>query len=91
MNLSFKKILQTFVPFLILGIVIAGIVGLLIMFSYVFLWGIFIGAVLWLVNFIKNALFMPRKKINIKVGLLSMMMKNKLFLSKYMQYHMPPS
>ena len=50
--------LQTFfeqlIPFIILGIAIALVVGLFIMLSYVLVWGLIIGGVIWLVAMIKN-------------------------------------
>ncbi|MGQ3888414.1 hypothetical protein ACQUW5_05205 [Legionella sp. CNM-1927-20] len=60
MNKRLNYLFQTLIPFLIIGIAIAMLLGLLIMFSYVLMWGILIGGILWLVSVIKNFLF-PKK------------------------------
>lgn len=57
MNKSFKEILEQLFPFLLLGTAIALVVGVFIMFSYVLVWGIVIGGILWVIYAIKNALF----------------------------------
>lgn len=57
MSNKMNEIFQKMTPYLIIGIVIAMLVGLLIMFSYLFLWGILIGAILWLVAVIKSYFF----------------------------------
>lgn len=51
------KIIESIVPFVIAGIAIALFIGLLFMFSYVVIWGLMIGGVLWLVAVIKQFLF----------------------------------
>ncbi|MDR3442822.1 MAG: hypothetical protein P4L65_07370 [Legionella sp.] len=51
------KIIESIVPFIIAGIAIALFIGLLFMFSYVVIWGLMIGGVLWLVAVIKQFLF----------------------------------
>ena len=68
MNKTFKSLLEQLFPFLILGTAIALIVGIFIMFSYVLIWGIIIGAVLWLIYVIKNALFPNEVSTNDKKG-----------------------
>ncbi|MCW8408656.1 hypothetical protein OQJ13_06665 [Legionella sp. PATHC035] len=59
MNDKFQlgKIFENLVPFIIAGCAIALFFGLLFMFSYVLVWGIIIGAILWLVATIKQYLF----------------------------------
>lgn len=59
MNKKFQvpKIFDNIIPFIIAGIAIALFVGLLFMFSYVVVWGLIIGGVLWLVSVIKELLF----------------------------------
>ena len=47
---SIKQFLQQLPPFIILGVSIALAVGVFILFSYVLLWGILIGAILWGAN-----------------------------------------
>ncbi|AWN72547.1 hypothetical protein LEAN103870_16335 [Legionella anisa] len=51
------KILENLVPFLVAGVAIALFFGLLFMFSYVLVWGLLIGGILWLVATIKQYLF----------------------------------
>lgn len=61
MNSNLKKNLETLLPFLMLGIAIALMIGLFIMFSYVLVWGLMIGGVLWIVSFI-TSYFFPSKQ-----------------------------
>jgi hypothetical protein len=59
------KIFENIVPFLIAGVAIALFLGLLFMFSYILIWGLMIGGILWLVMTIKQYLFpssTPTKK-----------------------------
>ncbi|HHF7366904.1 TPA: hypothetical protein ACPSKY_002026 [Legionella bozemanae] len=51
------KIFENLVPFLVAGVAIALFFGLLFMFSYVLVWGLLIGGVLWLITAIKQYLF----------------------------------
>ena len=48
---SIKHLLQQLPPFILIGISIALGVGIFIVFSYVLIWGILIGALLWGANF----------------------------------------
>jgi hypothetical protein len=57
MNIKLQSIIQQIIPFIILGITLAFAVGLLIMFSYLLIWGLAIGATLWVIVSIKNYLF----------------------------------
>lgn len=61
MNEKLQQFLENIIPFLVLGVAIALFVGLLFMFSYILVWGIFIGAILWLLNLGKEYLF-PNKE-----------------------------
>lgn len=63
MNDSYKRIAENLVTFLILGVAVAVVVGLFIMLSYVILWGLMIGAVMWLVSLGYNYLFATKGKI----------------------------
>ncbi|MBN9231654.1 MAG: hypothetical protein J0I93_12505 [Legionella sp.] len=56
-----SKIFETLIPFIIAGIAIALFVGLLFMFSYVVIWGLIIGGVMWLISVIKD-LLIPSSK-----------------------------
>ncbi|KTD71328.1 hypothetical protein [Legionella tucsonensis] len=51
------KIFENLVPFLVAGVAIALFFGLLFMFSYVLVWGLLIGGILWLIATIKQYLF----------------------------------
>jgi len=54
MNNKLQRVLEQFTPFIVLGIAIALMVGLLILFSYLFIWGLLIGAIIWVVMVIKH-------------------------------------
>ena len=62
---SIKQFLQQLPPFIILGVSIALAVGVFILFSYVLLWGVLIGAILWganlLVQYFKPSSTIPNK------------------------------
>lgn len=62
MNMKFQRIIEQIIPFIILGITLAFAVGLLIMFSYLLVWGLAIGATLWVLVTVKNYLF-PKQKV----------------------------
>lgn len=62
MNDKIKQIIETLVPFLILGVMAALFIGLIIMFSSVLIWGIFIGGILWAISMLKG-FFFPEKKV----------------------------
>ncbi|KTD07404.1 hypothetical protein [Legionella jamestowniensis] len=68
MNEKIEHLIQQLVPFLIAGIAIALVIGLFIMFSYVLVWGLIIGAILWVASFIKNLLFSSKEIENPKKG-----------------------
>jgi hypothetical protein len=53
----FLKIFENLVPFIIAGVAIALFLGLLVMFSYVIVWGLIIGGILWIVATVKEYLF----------------------------------
>ena len=57
MNKSFKQLFEPLVPFILLGIAIALFIGIFIMLSYVLVWGIVLGAIIWLAVMLKNYLF----------------------------------
>lgn len=69
MNHKFQQILQSLIPFMVLGLAVALLIGLFIMFSYVLVWGIFIGGILWIGAIIKSFLFpgktLPKSEGNI--------------------------
>ncbi len=58
-----NKYLESLVPFLMIGFVIAAVIGLIVMISYVLIWGLLIGSILWLVALVKEKFFpQPEKK-----------------------------
>jgi membrane protein YdbS with pleckstrin-like domain len=57
MNNKLKQMLEQLPAFIILGIAIAVVVGLFIMLSYVLVWGLILGAIIWLGVVIKNYIF----------------------------------
>lgn len=59
MKKTLKQFLEPLVPFIILGVAISLFIGLFIMLSYVLLWGIVLGAIIWLAVMLKNYLFPP--------------------------------
>ncbi len=65
MNDKLQRTLESLIPFFMIGVGIALLVGVFIMFSYVLVWGILIGAILWLVNFVKNLLFPEKKPVHL--------------------------
>ena len=54
---SLEKLFETLMPFIIAGTAIALVIGLLVMFSYILVWGLIIGGVLWLGATVKQYLF----------------------------------
>lgn len=60
MNKRLISSFQSITPFLLLGLTISVLFGLLLMFSYLLIWGLFIGALLWLVAAVKQ-FFFPTK------------------------------
>ena len=60
MSENIKKQFENLIPFIIIGIAVALVISLLVMFSYVVVWGVIIGAVLWLIFLIKDYFF-PEK------------------------------
>jgi len=57
MKNNLNKITELLFPCLILGVFLALVIGLFIMLSYVLVWGLLIGAVLWIGVSIKNQFF----------------------------------
>lgn len=55
MQINLQRNLEEIIPLLIIGIGIALCIGLLLVLSYVLMWGLVIGALLWLGVRIKNA------------------------------------
>ncbi|MFI4919178.1 MAG: hypothetical protein ACHP65_06455 [Legionellales bacterium] len=56
MTIKPQKIIENVIPFMVAGCFIALVVGMLIVFSYVLVWGLIIGFVLWTVSIIKKKL-----------------------------------
>ncbi|KTC92468.1 hypothetical protein OQJ18_10600 [Fluoribacter dumoffii] len=62
----FGKIFDNLIPFIVAGVAIALFLGLLFVFSYVLVWGLLIGGLLWLIATIKEYLF-PRRQAKTEV------------------------
>jgi uncharacterized membrane protein YgaE (UPF0421/DUF939 family) len=64
MNDKLEKIIENIVPFIVIGVGIAIVIGLLFMFFYVAIWGVIIGGILYLVALAKQYFFPsePAKK-----------------------------
>ncbi len=56
-----QSILERLIPFLIIGIALALLLGLFILLSYVFVWGLLLGGLLWAANEIKTYFSSSRK------------------------------
>ena len=54
MNSRLKQLSTQFMPFIILGISLTVVIGLMILLFYVFVWGVLLGALIWLGMKIKN-------------------------------------
>lgn len=59
MNNKLQQLLEQLIPFILFGIAIALVIGLFIMISYVLVWGIMLGAIIWAGYAIKNYFFPP--------------------------------
>ena len=57
MNTKIKELFEQLVPFIVLGVAIALIIGLFIMVSYVLIWGLVLGGIIWIGMVVKNFLF----------------------------------
>lgn len=57
-----RKVLQSLLPFVLIGVFIAVAMALLIIFSYLLIWGILIGGIIALVALIRNYFFMKKTK-----------------------------
>lgn len=53
MNSSLSHILRALIPYFLLGMSIAFLIGICILLSYVLFWGVIIGVVLWFIVRIK--------------------------------------
>ena len=60
MKTNLQRLLVPLTPFILIGMVIAFFIGVMIVFSYVLMWGLLIGGILWLSTTIKNYFF-PKK------------------------------
>jgi hypothetical protein len=55
--MDIKKILESLIPFVMVGVAIAVCVALLFMFFSIAIWGLLIGGILWLCALAKQYLF----------------------------------
>lgn len=63
MNDNIKRLFENLIPFILLGVAIALVIGLFIMLSYVLVWGLIIGGIMWLGSFIYGYLFPDKTKL----------------------------
>jgi hypothetical protein len=56
-TMDIKKILESLIPFVLIGVAIAICIALLFMFFSIAIWGLLIGGVLWLAALAKQYLF----------------------------------
>ena len=68
MNDKLARILGQLIPYIIAGIAIISVLGLLILFYYVVVWGIVTGLILWLVAFIKERFFKQHRAMQPRKG-----------------------
>lgn len=68
MNNKFDKILQSILPFIAFGVMIAISVVLFIFFSYLLIWGIIIGFFIWVFAIIRSYFSSPKPKNKPKKG-----------------------
>lgn len=62
MNDKLQKIIENVIPFMVIGVGIAILIGLLFMFFYLFIWGVLIGGVLWIAAIAKEYFFPSKEK-----------------------------
>ena len=67
MSDKLDKFLENIIPYIVVGIGIALIIALLFMFFYIAIWGIVIGAVLWIAALVKQHFF-PGNSANSEQG-----------------------
>lgn len=58
------KFIETIIPYLVFGISIAVVVSLIVLFFYLFMWGVIIGLVLWAIMAVKEKIFPSPKSQN---------------------------
>ncbi len=63
MNNKLKPMLDLLPTFITIGIAIALIIGLFIMLSYVVVWGLLLGSILWIGVVIRNYFFPSKSPI----------------------------
>lgn len=50
MTQTLRQLLRQLPPFILVGVVLAFAIALFVVFSYVLLWGLLVGSLLWLVS-----------------------------------------
>lgn len=68
MSNKVQEVFQKFVPYLVLGLGITVAISFLILFSYLLMWGILLGAIIWAVVMIKNYFFRAKSITQPKEG-----------------------
>ena len=64
MNNYLQRLVGAFIPCVMLGIAVALIIGFFVVFSYILLWGVLIGIVLWIAACVKAYFFPDHTKLN---------------------------
>ena len=62
MRTKITAFFETLIPFLVLGVAVALLLGLAFVFAYVLIWGLIIGGILWLVMAVKQYFFSNTSK-----------------------------
>ena len=57
MNKKLQQLFEHIMPFIMIGMAMALLIGLLFVFSYVLVWGFLIGGLLWIITAAKQYLF----------------------------------
>ena len=63
MKFNTNRFIDKIAPFIVIGVSIAVLAALLIVFFYVLLWGLLIGTILYVFFVIKNKLFRKKEKV----------------------------
>jgi len=61
-----KRFFKQFIPFIIIGIVIVALAFGILLLSYLLLFGVMMGLILFFINWVRNKFFPPKKPIIVK-------------------------
>ncbi len=68
MNEKLTRMLQQLLPFLLIGVSVSLLIGLFILFSYLLVWGLIIGTVIWLAALVKNYFFPSNAQVKLNAA-----------------------